>query len=65
MDGNSDWCDGNAARVDEIKPGVTKEQLKFLAVKSVCKNGTALPVLYSPVDQSSWGPPYSLGRKMC
>ena len=49
--------------MDEIKPGVTKEQLKFLAVKSVCKNGTALPVLYSPVDQSSWGPPYSLGRK--
>lgn len=31
---------------------------KFLIVKSVCENFTALPVLYSPIDQSSWGPPY-------
>ena len=27
-------------------------------VKCVCSNFTALPVLYSPVDQKSWGPPY-------
>ena len=59
-DKNSAWCGvGNAARVDEIKP-VVNNKTKFLVVKSVCKNFTALPVLYSPRDQSSWGPPYEI-----
>jgi hypothetical protein len=34
--------------VDEIKPFVAGGN-KYLAVKSVCTNFTALPILYSPV----------------
>jgi len=63
LDANSKWCkDGGStpARVDEIKPTVTQDGVKLLAVKSVCVNATALPVIYSPVDQSSWGPPYEI-----
>jgi hypothetical protein len=46
--------------VDEIKPTLSSDGRKFFAVKSVCQNGTALPVLYSPVDQGSWAPPYEI-----
>jgi hypothetical protein len=56
-DPNSAWCHGEAARVDEIKPSLIEDQ-KLLVVKSVCTNGTALPVVYEPVDGLSWGPPY-------
>jgi hypothetical protein len=47
-----------AARVDEIKP-LSLRGIKYLAVKCVCKNFTALPVFYSPVNQESWAPPYT------
>ena len=58
-DANSKWCTTSApARVDEIKPILVAGGAKALVVKSVCANGTALPVLYAPLDQSSWGPPY-------
>ena len=60
---NTAWCHETSApaRVDEIKAtqvGTTGG--KFLAVKAVCQNFTALPVLYSPIDQTSWGPPYQV-----
>jgi hypothetical protein len=63
---NTDWCRDTSApaRVDEIKAtqvGATGG--KFLAVKAVCQNFTALPVLYSPVNQDSWGPPYQVTPK--
>lgn len=52
------WCaDNSAARVDEIKASVVGG-VKYFAVKCTCANFTALPILYSPVNQSSWGPPY-------
>ena len=57
-DADSRWCGSDrAARVDEIKPSSVGGQ-KLLVVKSVCANFTALPVVYSPVDPTSWGPPY-------
>eukprot|EP01043_Picozoa_sp_COSAG02_P054527 COSAG02_NODE_6187_length_3744_cov_2.283402_1_plen_492_part_10 len=61
-DPNTAWCHASStpARVDEIKPTQVEGGGKFFAIKSVCANATALPVLYSPVDQSSWGPPYQL-----
>ena len=46
-----------AARVDEIKATAAGGQ-KLLLVKSVCNNFTALPVVYRPLDNASWGPPY-------
>ena len=52
------------ARVDEIKATqVGASGGKFLAVKAVCQNFTALPVLYSPVNQGSWAPPYQVTPK--
>ena len=52
------WCGpGKTARVDEIKPS-SVQGTKYLAVKSVCSNFTALPIVYSPANQDSWGPPY-------
>lgn len=57
-DPGTTWCaGGEAARVDEIKASIVGG-LKYFAVKSTCTNFTALPILYSPVNQSSWGPPY-------
>lgn len=57
-DANSRWCGPvGAARVDEIKP-LALLSIRYLAVKCVCSNFTALPVFYSPVNQNSWGPPY-------
>ena len=58
-DSLTSWCgEGGAARVDEIKPTVVAGQ-KLFAVKCVCANFTALPVLYTPVDQGGgWAPPY-------
>lgn len=58
-DANSAWCNGQAARVDEIKSSVVQGH-KVMLVKSVCNNFTALPVVYSPLDNSSWGPPYQI-----
>jgi hypothetical protein len=63
---NADWCaaeKASVARLDEIKPLQGSDGSKYLAVKSVCVNATskaqlALPVLYTPVNTSSWGPPY-------
>eukprot|EP00040_Diaphanoeca_grandis_P028702 m.166647 g.166647 ORF g.166647 m.166647 type:complete len:542 (+) comp31436_c1_seq1:202-1827(+) len=65
VDANAGWCapDGVAARVDEIKPLVLRGS-RYLAVKCVCQNFTGLPVFYSPVNQSSWGPPYVPSREM-
>lgn len=60
---NAQWCRATSApaRVDEIKATqVGAKGGKFLAVKAVCANFTALPVLYSPVDQRSWAPPYQV-----
>eukprot|EP01063_Lacrimia_lanifica_P010569 TRINITY_DN1729_c0_g1_i1.p1 TRINITY_DN1729_c0_g1~~TRINITY_DN1729_c0_g1_i1.p1 ORF type:complete len:379 (+),score=82.07 TRINITY_DN1729_c0_g1_i1:931-2067(+) len=57
-DANSKWCNGAAARVDEIKAVLDADGTKLLAVKSVCSNFTALPVMYAPQDQRGWGPPY-------
>jgi hypothetical protein len=55
---NSQWCEpGAPARVDEVKALVLRGK-KYLAVKSVCANFTGLPVFWSPVNQSSWAPPY-------
>jgi hypothetical protein len=61
----------SCARTDEIKPvlavdGLTKYLARpytyALAVKSVCGNfsgaNIALPILYTPVNASSWAPPY-------
>ena len=63
-DENTAWCHASStpARVDEVKATQVggKSGGKFFAVKSVCANSTGLPVLYSPVDQSSWAPPYSV-----
>ncbi len=62
-DPNSAWCNASnqtAARVDEIK-ATTFGGRKSLIVKSVCANFSALPVVYHPQDDSSWGPPYVLG----
>jgi hypothetical protein len=60
-DANSQWCDetSSPARVDEIKASIVQDE-KVLLVKSVCKNGTALPVVYTPISQSSWAPPYAI-----
>ena len=57
------WCGGlGAARVDEAEPYLV-ESSRVLLVKTVCRNFTALPVLYSPKDPaSSWDGPYSGGR---
>ena len=56
------WCglSGNLApaRVDEIKPFSLDDGKKYLAVKSVCGNFTALPIVYTPQNSSSWKPPY-------
>ena len=63
---NTQWCyeTSSPGRVDEIKATqVGADGGKFLVVKAVCDNGTALPVLWSPVDQSSWGPPYEITPK--
>lgn len=52
------WCPaGRAARVDEIKPSLIGG-IKYFAVKATCSGFQALPILYSPANQSSWGPPY-------
>merc|ERR1711865_109771 len=63
-DTNTAWCHkrSSPARVDEIKATRVGDRSggKFLVVKSVCTNGTALPVLYSPVNPSSLGPPYQI-----
>jgi len=65
-DGVAGWCGGAAARVDEVKPvqvwpapaSPASSARRFLVVKAVCANFTALPVLYSPVDAGSWAPPF-------
>jgi len=54
------WCqDGPVARIDEIKPTIIQGR-RYLMVKSVCTNGTAIPVFYQPVAPDSWAPPYRL-----
>lgn len=60
-DANTAWCwqTSAPARVDEIKAVLAPGGVRVLVVKSVCTNGTALPVLYSPADGSGWGPPYA------
>lgn len=74
-DAGAQWCHetSSPARVDEIKatiggatpgeasgkPG-TAAPSRALVVKAVCANFTALPVLYLPVNQSSWAPPYAV-----
>ena len=64
FDSNNKWCDwchepNRTARVDEVKPTVAgNPPRKYLAVKSVNSEFLALPILYSPVDNSSWAPPY-------
>jgi hypothetical protein len=63
-DANTQWCgaDSAPARVDEIKCTVAGvPPRKLVVVKSVCANGTALPVLYLPASGSnaSWAPPYA------
>lgn len=57
------WCgeDGGevGARVDEIKPAVV-DGLRYIIVKSVCSNFTALPVVFAlDSSQGGWGPPYT------
>ena len=54
-DSSSGWCGTTAARVDEIKSSVISGQ-KYIFVKSVCSNDSALPVAYIP--ENGWGPPY-------
>ena len=57
---NTEWCRETSApaRVDEIKATqVGASGGRFLAVKAVCANFTALPVLFSPVNPDSWAPP--------
>jgi hypothetical protein len=57
-DSTVSWCGkGKAARVDFVVPLVLRGS-RYLAVKAVCKNFTALPVMYTPADPSSWAPPY-------
>ena len=57
-DATTRWCGADgAARVDFVVPLILRS-VRYLVVKAVCKNFTALPVMYSPVDQSSWLPPY-------
>eukprot|EP00051_Salpingoeca_urceolata_P001497 m.41422 g.41422 ORF g.41422 m.41422 type:complete len:451 (-) comp11456_c0_seq1:87-1439(-) len=59
FDANMAWCNATSkpARVDEIKASVVLGR-KFLLVKGVCQNFTALPLMYEPVDGTSWAPPY-------
>ena len=60
---NTRWCydSSTPARVDEIKATqIDANGTKVLVVKAVCQNFTALPVLWSPIDQRSWGPPYEV-----
>eukprot|EP00947_MAST-08B_sp_MAST-8B-sp1_P001120 g1120.t1 len=62
-DPNSKWCGGGgggggeAARVDEIKPTMLGGQ-RYLLVKSVCSNFSALPIVYRPTAPDTWAPPY-------
>ena len=63
-DSTLQWCGkGGAARVDFVVPLIL-QGVRYLAVKGVCKNFTALPVFYSPVNQSSWLPPYKPSREL-
>ena len=58
------WCGADgAARVDFVVPLILRS-VRYLAVKAVCTNFTALPVMYSPVDQSSWLPPYRPSKEL-
>jgi hypothetical protein len=63
-DSTMEWCGkGNAARMDFVVPLILRG-VRYLAVKGVCKNFTALPVFYSPINRSSWGPPYRPSREL-
>lgn len=56
-----EWCSDDTAemvRVDEIKATIVQGR-RFLAIKAVCTNFTALPAIFLPAAEDSWAPPYS------